>query len=83
MFQRTETYKKDENGNLLNENNKTVTDERRAAKLTSLKMCIRDSFSREDGKNRCVLAVQGGQLIEQQELKFLPEDIKRKMDRCV
>lgn len=35
-FQRTETYKKDENGNLLNENNKTVTDERRAAKLTSL-----------------------------------------------
>lgn len=36
MFQRTETYKKDENGNLLNENNKTVTDERRAAKLTSL-----------------------------------------------
>lgn len=35
-FQRTETYKKDENGNLLNENNKTVTDEKRAAKLTSL-----------------------------------------------
>ena len=35
-FQRTETYKKDENGNLLNENNKTVTDERRATKLTSL-----------------------------------------------
>ena len=39
-------------------------------------------FSREDGKNRCVLAVQGGQLIEQQELKFLPEDIKRKMDKA-
>ena len=35
-FQRTETYKKDENGNLLDKNNKTVTDERRAAKLTSL-----------------------------------------------
>ena len=24
----------------------------------------------------------GGQLIEQQELKFLPEDIKRKMDKA-
>lgn len=36
MFQRTETYKKDENGNLLDKNNKTVTDERHAAKLTSL-----------------------------------------------
>lgn len=35
-FQRTETYKKDENGNLLDKNNKTVTDERHAAKLTSL-----------------------------------------------
>lgn len=35
-FQRTETYKKDENGNLLDKNNKIVTDERRAAKLTSL-----------------------------------------------
>ena len=39
-------------------------------------------FSREDGKNRCVLAVQGGQLIEQQESEFLPEDIKRKMDKA-
>ena len=35
-FQRTETYKKDKNGNLLDEKNKTVTDEKRAAKLTSL-----------------------------------------------
>ena len=26
--------------------------------------------------------MQGGQLIEQQELKFLPEDIKRKMDKA-
>ena len=39
-------------------------------------------FSREDGKNRCMLAVQGGQLTEQQESEFLPEDIKRKMDKA-
>ena len=35
-FKRTETYKKDEDGNLLDEKNKIVTDEKHAAKLTSL-----------------------------------------------
>lgn len=34
-FQRTETYKKDEDGNLLDKNGKK-TDEKHAAKLTSL-----------------------------------------------
>ena len=67
-FQRTETYKKDENGNLLDKNNKTVTDERRAAKLTSLnpdtgkeEPCEEQYSVKEWGTSKDVLSEDNGE----------------------
>lgn len=89
-FQRTETYKKDENGNLLNENNKTVTDERRAAKLTSLnpdtgkeEPCEEQYSVKEWGTSKDVLSEDNREQTFDFEKGYLTEQIYKKATETI